>query len=640
MRLKRWVPIAVVALGALWIAGLLYRRSGEVRRYAGRIQPGTSPHESDGRGTATVYPDDPVRVLQRGTWTITYVADSTGIATGGGIVLQISPFWGWSQPQSEDPDFPGYTAVRSSRRDVDFEMTGSDLHYLLITLSKGELAGGDTVRIVYGDTGGGAHPRGAAVADRYAERGEEFYLKVDGNGDTFFTPIEDQPTVDIVAAEAVRLVIRSPSLVVAGHPFEVHVTALDPLDNWDRSFRGRLRLEADPGLSLPAEVDIAAADSGLAVVEASASAAGRFRVRVSTEDGTMAAESDPIVVLPEAGEFNLYWGDLQGHSAFSDGTGSPDQYYRYARWVSQMDVSALTDHDAHGIFALDERPALWRDLVDSANRHYEPGKFVTFPAYEWTSWTYGHRHVLFPGDDGEIYSSRDPDSDTPSELYALLRPWKAIAIPHHPAGGPQPIDWDTHDDRFEPEVEVCSVHGNSESPGAPLQIYRSSPGHFVTDALRRGFRVGMLASGDTHDGHPGRKSAGAPCMGIAGIWARSLDREGIWEALLARRTYGTSGQRIILRFEIDGHWMGEIVPLSAPKEMDFDVFAVGTSPIGRIDLLENEEVVDTLRPGDEEVRIRLRRRVDPGTFYRIRLFQEDEGMAWSSPIWFSGDRGR
>jgi hypothetical protein len=633
MRLKKSILIAVLVLGLITI-GLNLWRGPETEPPEDPIRRGEEPHPSDGRGTATVHPADPIRVFQQGTWTINYVTDDTGIATGGGIVFQVSPFWEWSQPQVENPDFPGYTIVRSSNPDVRFEILGSNLHYLLIFVSEGELAGGDTVSIVYGDTGGGDHPRGAAIADRYAEKSEEFYLKIDGNGDGFFVPIEASPTVDIIAAEGVKLVVRAPSMVEAGEPFDIHVTALDPLDNWDRSFRGELRIDEVDGLSFTAKDGIVRADSGLAIVRTVAREPGKYRVRVSTEDESMDSESERILCLPKRPEYSLFWGDLHGHSGLSDGSGSPDEYYRYARWVSKMEVSALTDHDAHGIFPLDEKPALWRGIVASTNRHYDPGRFVTFCGYEWTNWTEGHRHVLFPGDDGEIYSFRDPDSDTPSELGALLTPWQAIAIPHHPAGGPKNIEWDNYEERFEPLVEICSVHGNSETPGAPLQIYRSSQGSFVTNALQRGFQFGILASGDTHDGHPGRRSVGAPSMGIAGIWATELTREAIWKALLARRTYGTSGERIVLRFQIDGHWMGEKVPLSGPTELGVDIFAAGTSSITRIDLLENEEMIRTFPIEGEDAWIRSPQAVAPKKFYRIRLIQEDGGMAWSSPIWF------
>jgi hypothetical protein len=639
MNVTKALLIALLTVSFLFILVALYRVGLDRSPAQHLLTPGVSADITDGRGSATVDPADPVRALERGTWTVTYVADSTGIVEGGGIVFQVSPFWGWSGPQDKDPDRPGFTTIRTNRPDVRLELQGSALHYLLIDVAEGRLAGGDTVQIVYGDTGGGAHPKGAAYADRFAERGEEFLLKVDGNGDRFFAPVPGSPTIDIRAREAVRLAVRAPALVTAGDPFEVHVAALDPLDNWDRSFTGTITLASEGAVDLPDRVELTPAGNAVAVVTATARAAGRFRIRASATngaDGALEGWSEPILCVSDPPEYGLYWGDLHGHSGLSDGTGTPDDYYDYARWVSGLDVSVLTDHDAHGLLPLDENPRLWREIVDAANRHYAPGAFVTYPAYEWTSWTWGHRHVLFPGEVAELYSFRDERSDTPAELHELLGPLGAIAIPHHPAGGPIAIDWESHDDASEPLVEICSVHGNSDAPGQPLQIYRSEEGRFVTDGLRRGFTFGILASGDTHDGHPGRQSAGAPSMGLAGIRARSLDREGIWEALLARRVYGTSGPRIVLGFRMHGHRMGSVVPIDAPSGVDGEIFVSGTSRVERVELLEDEAVVRTFAPEEDPATIRFRRRVEPPAVYRVRVFQEDGGMAWSSPIWFRG----
>jgi hypothetical protein len=634
MNLRKYLLIALLAISLLFILVFFFGIGFDRPPAQHLLLPEESAHPSDGRGRAIVAPAGPVHVLQRDTWTITFIADTTGIAAGGGIVFQISPFWGWSAPQAYSPDRPGYTTVRSDNRGVRFDLQGSSLHYLLINVVEGELSGGDTVTIVYGNTGGGEHPLGAATADRYAERGEKFFLKVDGNGDRFFTPIPIQPAIDVVALDAVKLMARAPSLVSVGETFEVPITALDPLDNWDRSFEGTIEISASGAIDLPHRIPITPADSGLVVVEAEAREAGKFRIRARAADDSIEPGDVSILCTPDRTDFRLYWGDLHGHSGLSDGTGSPDDYFAYARYVSGIDVCALTDHDAHGILPLDESPDLWRRILDAVKRHHAQGRFVIFPGYEWTSWTYGHRHVLFPGDEGEIYSFRQHDSDTPPELWKLLEPWRAIVIPHHPAGGPVPIDWEHHDDRYEPLVEIISAHGNSDADGEPLQIYRSKSGRFVTDALRRGYMLGILASGDTHDGHPGHRSAGAPSMGLAGIWAGSLDRESIWKALLARRTYGTSGARIVLRFRMGDHRMGEVVRLDAPDEIEGEIFVSGTAGIRRVELLEREEVAQTFETTDDPAVIRFRREVTPPTFYRVRVYQEDGEMAWSSPIWF------
>ena len=78
------------------------------------------------------------------------------------------------------------------------------------------------------------------------------------------------------------------------------------------------------------------------------------RLRATGPNG-LSAESNPMLVTREGPR--ILWGDLHGHSNFSDGTGLPEDYYRYARDVAALDVAALTDHDHWGIPFLDAAPA-------------------------------------------------------------------------------------------------------------------------------------------------------------------------------------------------------------------------------------------------------------------------------------------
>src|SRR5262245_32506001 len=54
-------------------------------------------------------------------FTLVYEAGPLGVATGGMVYLQVSPFWNWSTPQVHDPDGRGYTEVRGSDPELKLE---------------------------------------------------------------------------------------------------------------------------------------------------------------------------------------------------------------------------------------------------------------------------------------------------------------------------------------------------------------------------------------------------------------------------------------------------------------------------------------------------------------------------------------
>src|SRR5262249_53784609 len=71
-----------------------------------------------GGGTARLGGSTPCVVGSTGPFPLESTAGPLGIAVGGAIFLQVSPFWGWSTPQTATPDSLGYTEVSCPRADV------------------------------------------------------------------------------------------------------------------------------------------------------------------------------------------------------------------------------------------------------------------------------------------------------------------------------------------------------------------------------------------------------------------------------------------------------------------------------------------------------------------------------------------
>jgi hypothetical protein len=191
----------------------------------------------------------------------------------------------------------------------------------------------------------------------------------------------------------------------------------------------------------------------------------------------------------------------------------------------------------------------WQREIEAANRNYQPGKFTTFIAYEWSAMPDGqnlHRNVIFRGDQApNPFTS--VDSPRPEDLWAFLtnirkQGYEALAIPHNSNASNglmfdwvdsegRPIDQSYAENRAanEPLAEISQNKGASEthpalSPSdefANFEFYdhllispaKSKPGgSYVRDALGRGleiatrtqgvnpYKYGIIGASDFHNG--------------------------------------------------------------------------------------------------------------------------------------------
>jgi hypothetical protein len=290
-----------------------------------------------------------------------------------------------------------------------------------------------------------------------------------------------------------------------------------------------------------------------------------------------------------------YWGEIHTHTALSDGNGSPEDNFAIAR--SHLDFWAMADHAFdEDVFKLDyrtmgpERHLLnekWDEIQELCRVHEEPGEFIPLLAYEWTNFQYGHHNVYYLAYDEPI---RMPP--TLPELYESLRDVEALVIPHH-GGYPVGIcgkDWDYHDEGMTPFAEIYSFHGSSEEPGGirPLLTPGSwmgpgGSGGSVRDGLDRGYRLGIMASSDSHGDHPG-----AYDNGLIAAYAPELTRQSLWETFRGKRVYGVTGDRITLDFRLNGQPMGSSV--DCPGAREIEVFVRAWDRVERVDIVKNGAV--------------------------------------------------
>lgn len=555
-------------------------------------------------------------------------------------------FWDWSPAQHLDREAPGYTTAELLRGDATLVPDTQGTAFLV---EDGALREGDRIRFTYG-----AGPAGARV-DRYAERDARILLAVDADGDGYRRFVDESPRLDILARRARQLVALGPADLAPGDALSLRLSLVDAqgnrtprLDDATRpGTRGpqaaRVEIAALPGSTVdfgaPRTLAIDAWREGSTHLTLGAvSDEGVLRLAVRGLDALdgLSATVPPIVV--RRASRRLVWGDLHGHTHLSDGTGRPDDYFRYAKEVARLDVAALTDHDHWGTHPLVLDPEATRRVFETTDAAESPDRFVTLPGYEWTSWLHGHRHVLHFDPVGatphpEIFSAVDAATDRPDELWAALRGRDVLTFAHHSAGDPVATNWRFRPDpELEPVTEIASVHGQSESMEMPMPVRGGLPGWFVLDTLLAGYRLGFIGSGDSHDGHPGLAEIAGGHGGLAGLFVDRLDRAAVKETLRRRHTFATNGIRPFFEVSIDDVPMGGTFVASG-REHRLRVRYEATDTIEGIELVRSGRIA-LLEPEDP-LRVELERIIpalQPGEFHYVRIRQADGGAAWSSPV--------
>ena len=284
--------------------------------------------------------------------------------------------------------------------------------------------------------------------------------------------------------------------------------------------------------------------------------------------------------------------------------------------------------DPHPPFFQGEKAiaSTWQRNHEAAESHYEPGKFTTIHAYEWTSAPGGgnlHRNVLFRDANVPEIPFSSNESPDPEDLWAWMQVQRdqgrnVFAMPHNAneskgldfpestlSGEPISEDYVKLRASMEPLVEMMQVKGNSEVVPQFWQTdefadFENAPSlqdfsgrvfqkqNFVRYGLDRGlkyradlgvnpFKYGFVGGTDSHNGSPSNVAEDNYRVGshgladrdpesrsknvldgemkisdtnpgaITGVWATSNTRSAIWDAMLAKETFATSGPRIRVR---------------------------------------------------------------------------------------------
>jgi hypothetical protein len=642
------------------VAGILLTSVQAVRAVLKRLIPNDREDEAAARGkklgvgAVRLLGPRSVTAYSHQTWTICYTAGAAGLKPGAGLRIALRHMQRQSAvPQAQAPRQENYITARADDNvPVKVETPNGWKVFMWqyfpwqniiqVKLPNKGLQPGQKLYVTIGDRSGGSPGMRVQPFD---EKHYGFKCFVDVLGDGQYLPVEHYPTIEVIAAVPCRLQVITPSVAVVGKPAWCLIRAEDRYGNPAAGFRGKLTFTStDTAAKLPGSFTFSAQDRGVHRFEnITFSQSGIHTIRATAENKDselFQSISNPIHVTRTRPANELFWGDLHGHTLCSDGRDTVEEFYEFARRVVGLDFCAVTDH------AFEMPDEMWRYCKDVTNRYNQPGRFVTFHGYEWSGATPngGDHNVYFLDDDPPIFRSLTgyhPQNlqtyqgadyvKTVTELFDrlanLLTNKNVFCIPHWGGrrGNPK---W--HDPRVQRLIEIFSDHQRSEPWAATF--------------LSAGHRLGIMAGSDNHYGNPGygylkirhdwtQQEIGTSAVAV---YAPQLTREAIFHALYDRRCYATTGDRIILDVQANGHPMGCEFRSYTPPEITVEVS--GTTRISQIQILKNRKLVHTGKPNQSTVMLKWK---DPWfqsyrpAYYYVRVIQENNELAISSPIWIN-----
>ena len=524
---------------------------------------------------------DQIRLVA-GEWTelrLVYEVGACGLADGAWLKLAFKFYSDWALFQTEDPRganfvsaeyqagplVPGQSAATVQQLKVRFDQKGHERPFqkaLLIDVVDGYLNPGDRVVIRLGDR---RHGGGGTRVQSFVEKDFRFRMFIDPLGSSKFAEVPGDCLLDIVAGAPSQLGLIAPRLVGVGEHFDVIVRLDDAWGNTcqDTALPGTLRLSGPQGERLEQPFELAAQGWAVArVAQRVLSTAGEWQLAAQLRHAHLDLQATAYVNAAVRPGLRPLYADLHVHSDDTIGTNDTSYNLSYGRDVAGLDILGYTAND----FNITE--ARWNEAVALIHSLNEPGRFVCFPGTEWcgNSAAGGDRNIVFLGegqprfpfdDQGRLLRSFEwneftagtirPGAWPVDELYAAYAddPESHLMIPH--VGGRRcNLDW--HHPQLERLVEVGSAWGQF---------------HWVyAEALARGYRVGASANSDEHQGRCG---GGVPATavfgsrgGLTGVLASRFDRQGVGQALRARRTFATTGERSFASLKLGRHWMGEV----------------------------------------------------------------------------------
>jgi hypothetical protein len=373
--------------------------------------------------------------------------------------------------------------------------------------------------------------------------------------------------------------------------------------------------------------------------------------------------------------------------------------------AAELDVAALTDHAILGkvaghacssggcTFYVGINENSWQKMRELADASHADGSFVAMRGFEWSSATIGHMNVWFTEQWVDTITTMSQSYKGIQELFGVLpEPGPQLKAALGPVFDELPetaslelfYDWlqatpnrevlgggadglagfnhpnefgDFEQFRYVPELAERVVSCEVLNRDRDFLFWGMDKGlsSGINTCLNNGWRVGMLGVSDEHFDQWGKNRA------RGGLWVRALSREGVREALAARRMYATFEPGLRLDAAANGAPMGSTLrhnggPVRFQLDLDRGPAWHGRTlrlqllrPGDRVPVIAHEQDVRLPAPAEPLIEFTVPVDIDDGKWAVIRVTDPSQppdseapdnykaagrSVAVASPFWF------
>lgn len=337
-----------------------------------------------------------------------------------------------------------------------------------------------------------------------------------------------------------------------------------------------------------------------------------------------------------SGVYNLYFGQLHSHTSYSDGIGTPDDAYSYAKNAAKVDFLAVTDHSNSLDNAGNSTMSDGSNSTEWVNGHaiadkYTDSSFVGIYGFEMT-WSNGTGHINtfntpgFETRDNQVYKN----ADGLRQYYNVLKQFPdSISQFNHP--GPTFGDFNgfaNYDPQIDEEITLIEV-GNGEGRVGSSGYFPSY--EYYTRALDKGWHLSPTNNQDNHLGLWGDANTARTV-----VLTDSLIRDSIYDAMKNMRTYATEDNDLRIKYTLNGEIMGTIFDQKpAGVDIKVDLEDPDNEALGKVSVISNGGKVvasKTLATSKDSVEFIL---PPDYSYYYIRVDEADNDIAVTAPVWIS-----